>query len=176
MTLDKEQLDVVLARYQALRQEVLELRRSGDLAGAIAKAHTAVDYMEQKQDGLAYFLTAAHDLAALYGAIGDWKSAEPIFEKSLYVRGRVWGTDHENTATASMMLGVARYSLAKYPEAEELLNACIAVRRKVFGTSHPQVALALMNLAAVYDKTGREDEAATLRRDAERMGLPDGPN
>jgi tetratricopeptide (TPR) repeat protein len=135
-----------------------------------------VDYMEQKQDGLAYFLTAAHDLAALYGAIGDWKSAEPIFAKSHYVRGRVWGADHENTATAAMMLGVARYSLANYAEAEKLLDACIAVRRKVFGASHPQVALALMNLAAVYDRTGRADQASALRRDAEGMGLPDAPS
>jgi len=172
-TIENSRIEVILQQYEIIRHEVLELKRGGNLPAAIAKARKAVDFLEQQQDGLAYLIDAANNLAALYGEAGDWSSAEPIFEKCRYVREKVCGPKDKDTATALMMLGVAKYSLRKYSDAEALLQASLALREELFGSSHPAVARVLINLAAVYKETGRSIDAKKLWDRAERIGLPE---
>jgi tetratricopeptide (TPR) repeat protein len=172
VSVDLEALQDVLELYRARRADLIELRRRGENTHFLAKCKQLFDFLEARQDGLAYLIEAAMDLASAYGEIGDWASAEPIFEKCVAVRGAVCGPCHETTATALMMLGVAKHGLHKYTEAESLLLECINIRAEVVGESHPHFALALMNLAAVYEATGREHEGAKLRAAADQIGLP----
>ena len=174
MAINKDRMLAVVAEYRSLRLEVIELRRAGHLSAAIERATHSVEFLEHHQEGLAYLIEAAHDLATLYGAVGDWASAELIFEKCRYVRDGVCGPRDKDTATAMMMLGVAKYFLHKYPEAEALLATALAIREEVLGSSHADVALALTNLAAVYRATERSAEAQELWDRAVRIGLPAG--
>jgi hypothetical protein len=146
----------------ARRAELVDLRRRGETANFLVQSKQLFDFLEASQDGLAYLIEAAIDLAIAYGEIGDWASAEPIFEKCVAVRLAVRGPRHETTATALMWLG----------EAEALLLQCIDIRAQVVGKLHPHFALALMNLAAVYEATDRKPQGALLRAHADAIGLP----
>jgi len=169
---DLEAVRGVIQLYRARRAELVELRRRGESTNFLAKCKQLFDFLEARQDGLAYLIEAAIDLASAHGEIGDWASAEPIFEKCVAVRREVCGPRDETTATALMMLGVAKHGLHKYSEAEALLLECVHIRSEVLGALHPHFALALMNLAAVYEATDRKPQGAKLRAAADNIGLP----
>jgi tetratricopeptide (TPR) repeat protein len=171
MTVDREPMEDVVAQYRAWRPKLLELRQHGEHEAALEAAKSAVELLQREAPGLAYVLEAGMDLATMHGVVADWVAAEAVYAECVRCRAAVLGPRDAATATAEMMLGVAKIELARYDEAEPLIERCLSVRRALFGPSHPQVGLALSNLAAVYDHTGRADQAQLLRDQAQRMGV-----
>ena len=60
----------------------------------------------------------------------------------------------------------------RYGEAIPKAERLIIVAEQLFGPSHPTVATLLTNLAELYERMGRDDDARTVRRRAQRIDAP----
>src|SRR5262245_57568262 len=125
MSIDSKHVLQIREEYDVHRLRIRELRNAKDWPAAIAQATKAFEYLEQQHEGLAFLFEAAIDLATLYSSSGDWASAEAILDQCVQVRQLVCGPTAKETATAVMMLGVAKYSLSKYAEAEVLIRSSL---------------------------------------------------
>ena len=100
---------------------------------------------------------------ALYEA-GKFSQAEPLFRRSLAIREKVLGPEHQNVATSLNNLAELYRDQGKYVEAEPLYRRSRAIWEKVLGPEHPNVAQSLNNLAALYRDQGKYAEAEPLYR------------
>jgi tetratricopeptide (TPR) repeat protein len=72
-------------------------------------------------------------------------------------------------ATSLNNLAASYQAERKYADAESLFTRALAIREKVLGPNHPHVAIVLENMADLYNKTGRQYEAAQLHARAKAI-------
>ncbi len=103
-----------------------------------------------------------NNLAALYGALGDYGRAEPLLKRALAIKEQVLGADHPHTATSLNNLAVLYVALGDYGRAEPLYQRALAMRERVLGANHPGTAGSLNNLAGLYYALGDYGRAEPL--------------
>lgn len=118
---DQSELREIVEKYSTIQANIRALRARNDRDGAIEEAQRGFAMLEEHTQGFAYSTDAANNLASLLGEGGQWAQAEPLFEVCAQVREKTLGTYHPSTATAFMMLGIAKLQLSKFDESERFL-------------------------------------------------------
>jgi tetratricopeptide (TPR) repeat protein len=96
---------------------------------------------------------------------GRYADAEPLYKRSLAIREKTLGPDHEDVATSLNNLAELYRSQERYADAEPLLKRSLAIREAA-NPDDPAAAPAMANLAALYDNQGRYAEAEPLSKRA----------
>jgi tetratricopeptide (TPR) repeat protein len=110
-------------------------------------------------------LSAAHLLnkTGLYlNDRGQYREAEPLFERALAIKEQQLDANHPSTATSLNNLAGLYANLGKYVEAEPLLVRALAIKEHRLGANHPSTATSLNNLAGLYQFQGKDVEAEPL--------------
>ena len=74
-----------------------------------------------------------YDLAGLYFTQGKYPDAEPLLQRSLFIREKSLGSDHPDVAASLHNLGVLYVVQGKYSDAEPLLQRSLAIMEKILG-------------------------------------------
>lgn len=106
--------------------------------------------------------TSLDRLANLYHDQGRYSEAEPLYEKSLFLRRQKFGETHADVATSLNNLAELYRSQGRYAEAEPLHLQALELYQTLLGNVHADVATSLNNLAALYELQGRYEEAEPL--------------
>ena len=84
----------------------------------------------------------------------DIKNARPLFERSLALKQRAYGSDHPEFAVTLDNLGLLLTYTGQGAVARELHRQALAAKIAALGRTHPAVAKTLNNLAAAELATG----------------------
>ena len=108
----------------------------------------------------------AATIGEAYRGLGLHDRAQPLLEKSLELRRRVFGEEHPEVAESQEALGVLAQILGDLDRAEALHRQALATRRKLLGPDDPAVAMTLNSLASDLHAKAKYDEAEPLYREA----------
>jgi tetratricopeptide (TPR) repeat protein len=93
---------------------------------------------------------------------GSLSDAEKLSMKSMKVRKKLLGKEHEDTLSSMAMVGLATSLAGRWKEAEELEVQVMETFKRVLGPEHPGTLTSMANLAATYWNQGRWKEAEEL--------------
>jgi len=82
-------------------------------------------------------------LAILYRSQGKYKEAEPLYQRALIMRRKIYGEVHKEVAQSLNSIGCLKQDQGMYREAKEYLNMALEQRESLLGNSHPDVAMTL---------------------------------
>ena len=102
---------------------------------------------------------------SLYQA-GDYAEAEPLFRHALYIREKVFGIEHPDTAASLGNLAELLEARGNYAGAEPLFRQALTIQEKLLGTDHPATAGAMDSLAGLLYAKGNYAVAEPLFRRA----------
>jgi tetratricopeptide (TPR) repeat protein len=153
-----------LEEWQDLNRQVIELYQSGDIAGAIPLAEDALKLAQRIfTSPNADVATSLNDLAMLYTSQGRWSDAEPLYERALSIRERLFGErPHADVATSLNNLAALHASQGRWSNAELLYERVLAIHKRIFTSPNNDVAASLNNLALLYASQGRWSDAELL--------------
>ena len=101
-----------------------------------------------------------------YGGLGLYDRAQPLLERSLALRRRVFGAAHPEVAETLHELGLLHWARGELDPAEATLREALAMRRTLLGGTDPAVAETLNALGLVLVSKARFDAAEPLLREA----------
>jgi CHAT domain-containing protein len=93
---------------------------------------------------------------------GKYDEAIPLVERSLSLREKHYGPEHQEVAEPLNTLATILYFKEDYQKAEAIHLRALMIREKTFGPSHPYVANSLSNLALIYVYQGEYAKAEPL--------------
>jgi serine/threonine-protein kinase len=105
-------------------------------------------------------------IADIYRDLGMHSSAEPLVQRALETRMRLFGPDHEAVAEVLRARGWLHYLESEYEPAERLLRQALAIQQRSFGSADTVVARTQDNLAQVLRASGRLEEALARAQEA----------
>ncbi len=103
-------------------------------------------------------------LAAAYKRQLRNTEAEPHSQRSLAIREKLHGPDHQEVGVALNRLAELYSAQGRYADAEPLYRRSLAIVEKALSPEHHDVDLPLNNLAVLVDTQGRYVEAEALYR------------
>ena len=116
------------------------------------------------------------ELSILYSDIGSdyhflkkYTDALEYYQKTLAIRERVLGGEHQDTAESYNDIGHIYVAQEKYNEALEEYHKARAINERVLGAAHPQVALDYGNMGCIYEFIGDYDSALEWRLKSYRV-------
>ena len=140
------------------------LRRTGRPDEALPYSDRAVaGYTELLGPEHPYTLTARSNRALLRGQLNELDAAEREFREILAIRLRTFPPGHSDIGISQLLLGRTLQKLEQLTEAEEKLLASYEQLQRVLGDEHAYTISAAESLVALYDQTGRRDEAQSWR-------------
>lgn len=164
-----------------MRDDVLRLRRAGDLAGATRLSRKLVEESKRVSgvDSPQTF-NALNMQADLLRQQGQYADADPLIRQARDMVIRLLGPDDGASVSMTTNLAVNMSSMERYTDAEALFRQAIAGWEKLSGRKSPDILPPLNGLADNLKNQGRFAEAETLLREqlALRQELqgPDDPN
>jgi hypothetical protein len=93
---------------------------------------------------------------------GNLSDAEKLSMRSMMVRTKLLGKEHEDTLNSMAMVGLATNLAGRWKEAEGLEVQVMETRKRVLGEEHPSTLTSMANLASTYRNQGRWKEAEEL--------------
>jgi eukaryotic-like serine/threonine-protein kinase len=172
--LDKEPPDI--DQTEASVREIVGsvYRKLGDYPKARANLERALAIREKQAKASAIADSPAlaeclHNLAAVFWWAGDYNAAEPLYERALAMRRRLFSMDHRDIAMSLTHLAACRMRLGQHEEAHQLYAQALEMRKRLYGDEHEEVAQSLNNLAKSYLDIEEYAQAETLFRQALAM-------
>lgn len=154
------------ARLARMADEVMALRRSGDLAGAQRLVQTLVTERRRLSGPDAPETFAAINLAAdLLRQQGRFADADPLIREARDGMIRLFGADDGNSVSMTTNLAVNLDAMGRTREAEPLFRQAVAGWEKLFGRKTRYILPPLNGLATNLKMQGRFGEAETLLRE-----------
>jgi hypothetical protein len=95
-------------------------------------------------------------------AVGSLTDADKMSVKSMKVRKKQLGQEHEDTLSSMAMVALAYNLGGLWKEAEELEVQVMETRKRVLGQEHPSTLTSMNNLAFTWKEHGRDAEAIIL--------------
>ena len=117
------------------------------------------------------YATDLNKLAVLYGAMGEYARAEPLYKEAMGIRLEALGKDHPSYATSLSNLAALYYAMGEYARAEPLYKEAMAIDAKALGKDHPSYATSLNNVAELYRAMGEYARAEPLYKEAMEIRL-----
>jgi tetratricopeptide (TPR) repeat protein len=108
------------------------------------------------------FAALLHKAACYLSARGQRGQAEPLFQRALYIREQVYGSDHLDVATSLHHLARLYRGQGRFAEAETLLQRALRIREDRLGPQHLDVGHLLNDLGILYNEQGKYAEAEPL--------------
>jgi tetratricopeptide (TPR) repeat protein len=93
---------------------------------------------------------------------GQYAAAQPLFEKALAVRRRLFSDDHPLTAESSNNLATNLNDQGKYAQAQALHQKALEIFHRLFADDHPNTAISSNNLAYNLQAQGKYSQAQPL--------------
>ena len=116
-------------------------------------------------------------LALFLQTIGDYATAQALFERSLKIREQALGPMHPKVATSLNDLGELLRATGEHAEARAMHERALKIREQALGPTHPEVATSLSSLGSVLAATGDYAGAEPLFQRALRIRMRSlGPN
>ena len=100
-----------------------------------------------------------NDIGNVYFDQGNYSAALTYFLKSLEIRIKVLGDEHENVATSYHNIGNVYYVQGNYSEALTYYFKALEIYKKVLGDEHINVAALYNNMGHIYSAQGNYSEA-----------------
>ncbi len=100
-----------------------------------------------------------HNLAMIYGDLGQYQQAERIFLHVLAVEERAKGADHPDVADTLNELGLTYLQQGRHAQAEKACRRALAIYEHVRGPDHPDLTYPLDSLGAIAEKRGDYQQA-----------------
>jgi len=159
-------------------------RERGELPLALDLLTRALTIQERESDDARALAHALHDLANVYGRLGDLDSAQLHFDRALELLEGALGADHPDLKGPLIGLGnidrdrgALDRAKARYERALELMRAHFGDgtrggggesegKGKGEGDAHPEIAVALFNLGNIHKDLGHLDVAEDHYRQA----------
>jgi CHAT domain-containing protein/tetratricopeptide (TPR) repeat protein len=92
--------------------------------------------------------------------------AQPLFEKILEIRRRLFGDDHPDSARSYRTLGLILQAQGKYAGAQPLFEKALEIDGRTLGVDHPDTADSYTTLAVNLDARGKYAAAQKLNEKA----------
>ena len=108
----------------------------------------ATAYDKKKYSHLLY------DFAQFLYKYGLYKDAEQVFLRQIAIAEKLYGKEHEDTATSYNNIGLVYDEKGDYDKALEYYFKALTIREKVLGTEHPDTATSYNNIGWVYYAQG----------------------
>ncbi|HEX4952674.1 MAG TPA: serine/threonine-protein kinase [Thermoanaerobaculia bacterium] len=105
-------------------------------------------------------------IGRVYVGLGLYDRAQPLLERSLAVRQRVFGTSHLEVAESLFALGELHLGRGELSRAAASFRQSLAMRERLLGPSDPAVADSLNGLGIVLVAQAKFDTAEPLLRRA----------
>jgi tetratricopeptide (TPR) repeat protein/CHAT domain-containing protein len=157
----------ILAEAETLEREVQRLYGEREYEQAITPAVKSRDLRLQILGAdHPLYATCLANLAILYGAMGRYQDAEPLYRQSLEIRKRVLGDQHPAYNELLGNLASLYSSIGRYDQAESLLLHVLEARENVVGKDDPSYTQSLNNLGVVYQSMGRYDRSEAIFKSA----------
>jgi tetratricopeptide (TPR) repeat protein len=103
---------------------------------------------EDKLDGL------LKDYSQFLFDYGKYKEDEQVLLRLVFLREKMLGKEHPNTATSYNNIGTTYHYLGNHPKALEYYFKDLAISEKVLGKEHPSTATSYNNIGGVYKSQG----------------------
>jgi len=110
-----------------------------------------------------------NNLAALYHTQGKYSMAEELYEKSLMIKKKLHGEEHEEVALNIQNLGALYGAKRQYAEAERMLKQALNIKEKILGAEHPDLITTLQNYSMLLKKLDRNQEATEIDARVEQI-------
>lgn len=111
--------------------------------------------------------TSLSNLATIYQRRGDYKEALTLESRALVIHEKHLGFYHPTTANSFAGMAVNYWGLGRHKEAEAYWRQAWTSYEVAFDKHHPAVQKFLQQYSTFLEDTGRKDEAAVLRAEAE---------
>jgi tetratricopeptide (TPR) repeat protein len=100
-----------------------------------------------------------HETASYLHDRARYPDAEPLYQRAVQVRERLFGSEYPEVAQSLNGLAELCREQGKFSEAEPLYQRTLQIRERHLGSEHPEVAQSLTNLANLYYQQGKYVEA-----------------
>ena len=107
---------------------------------------------------------ALNDLASLYSDQGQYERAEVLFQRSLAVREKAFGSEHWDVGRSLHNLAILYRRWGRYSEAEPLARRALSIAEAVKGPESRDVGRIVHELGHIYEAQGKLVEAEPLFR------------
>ena len=156
---------VTSQRVSGFMTELFRLADPGEARGNSVTAREVLDEGARRieaelKDQPEVQATLMTSMGNAYLGLGLAKLAQPMLEKSLAIRRRLFGDGAAETAESQNAMGEAEMTLGEYPQAEANFAAAVATRSRLFGPTDATVAQALEGVAKARWRRGNYDSAA----------------
>ncbi len=147
-----------------LRLQAQTLYLQGNFAEAEKKINETLEiYRKSSRPQNINYPTALMIQGLIFNKTNRSAEAEKILREALEIRTKNLPPEHFLTALAKSALGECLMTLKKYSEAETLLTESVVSLKQSQGTENPRTLLVKSRIAALYEKTNREELAAQYR-------------
>lgn len=144
-------------------------RHQGHADKAEVVLRGALAIREKSMPGTDAHSTALNDLAIVVSNRHQYQEADMLYERALAISEKVNGTEHPETATILLNLGIDQVEMKRYAQGEALELRALKIRRKVFGRSSADVGNVLHQMGMLYWHDGRYAKAERFLRDGLAM-------
>lgn len=152
---------------------VAPLRNLGNIARERGEHRQALDYLtealaiqERESSDARALAHVLHDLANVYGRLGDLDQAESHFTRALTLLENALGKTHPDLKGPLIGLGNVDRDRGALGRAESRYQRALTLMRDHFGDEHPEVAVALFNLGNIQKDLGHLEIAEQQYRQA----------
>jgi tetratricopeptide (TPR) repeat protein len=97
---------------------------------------------------------------------GQYEKCERWYRRSLDIRSKQLGPEHQDTVTSMNNLAVVLEGQGKYEAAEAMHRRALELSEKVLGPEHPDTLRSMNNLAVVLEGQGKYSTAEGMQRRA----------
>lgn len=149
--------------WEALNNEILQLRFAGQYDRALATAERALAFavrlFGEDDPNVAKSMT---QLAISSQVVGRYDQAEQLYKRALAITEKSLGFEHFNTATILSDLALLYKTQNRASLAEPLLRRAAAIIEKARGPNHLDMAKILINLGGALSAQGQYDNAEEI--------------
>jgi len=110
-------------------------------------------------------------IGSVYYSLGQFEEAQPLFERSLYIRDSLFDKDHPDIAFSLNNLGYLFCEMGEYIIADSVLNRALEINRIHLSTDDPEFAKVYGGLAWNWNLRGDYNKADSLYRKAIKIQL-----
>ena len=102
---------------------------------------------------------------------GKYKEALDIAFQNLELSERVFGKEHQNTATSHDKIGLAYYGLKKYEKALEFYTKALTIYKNIYRGEHYSIANSYNNIGSTYHCLGKDNYKNALEFYTKALGI-----
>jgi len=150
-------------RIWALEREIDQLREDGNVRDGLRVARERCRLAEKHfGENALETAGAVNDLAEMNKMAGEYRVAEPLFQRALALRERILGAQHPDTALSLSDLAELYKAMGDYAKAEPLYQRALLIREQSSPPDELETATSLNDLAGFYEAQGSCAKAKPL--------------